>query len=58
MALRLRSTKVDPNYTVPENGDVSNVAIEANKVDEGTTDTVEGQDGVWCLIISRCISAI
>lgn len=38
--------KVDPNYTVPENGDVSNVAIEANKVDEGTTDTVEGQDGV------------
>lgn len=38
--------KVDPNYTVPENGDVSNVAIEANKVDEGTTDTVEDQDGV------------
>lgn len=38
--------KVDPNYTVPENGDVSNVAIEANKVDEGTTATVEGQDGV------------
>lgn len=37
---------MDPNYTVPENGDVSNVAIEANKVDEGTTDTVEGQDGV------------
>lgn len=38
--------KVDPNYTVPENGDVSNVAIEDNKVDEGTTATVEGQDGV------------
>lgn len=38
--------KVDPDYTVPENGNVSNVAIEANKVDEGTTATVEGQDGV------------
>lgn len=38
--------KVDPNYTVPENGDVSNVAIDANKVAEGTTATVDGQDGV------------
>ncbi len=37
---------VDPNYTVPENGDVSDVMIEANFVKKSTTAKVDGQDGV------------
>lgn len=36
--------KVDPNYTVPEDGLVDTSSL--TKLQEGTTDTVNGQDGV------------
>lgn len=36
--------KVNPNYTVPENGLVDTSSL--TKLQEGTTDTVNGQDGV------------
>lgn len=38
--------KVNPDYTVPKNGDVSDVAIAENLVRTGTTAKVDGQDGV------------